>query len=343
MDPMSRTVSILINNYNYGRFLRQAIDSTLAQTYPKIEVVVVDDGSTDESRKIILSYGDKIRPVFKENGGQASAFNAGFAATDGGIVMFLDADDYYATHAVERIVAEWNEETRILHHRLREVDAVGNELGWNPVIEVPLDAGDVVPVLLKKGIYEAPPTTGLVYRRDILQKILPMPEVEFRICADTYLSVAAAFCAPVTVLDETMAYYRVHAGNAHRETGPRRHWQRRKLEVAQRNNDTRYALIKKLAAEHGFPVPDSDQWIASAQLFERLLLLRSSPPYETKLGKVVALILRKVWSERALPLSSRLRVTVLSVLVWLAPRASLRRIYPHIFDGGTGADQAPFS
>ncbi len=72
-------VSILINNYNYGRFLSKAIDSALNQEYQNIEVIVVDDGSTDDSRKIIESYGERIKPVLKENGGQASAFNAGFS------------------------------------------------------------------------------------------------------------------------------------------------------------------------------------------------------------------------------------------------------------------------
>jgi glycosyltransferase involved in cell wall biosynthesis len=64
-------VSILINNYNYGRFLQEAIDSALNQTYSPTEVIVVDDGSTDNSREIIASYGNKIIPVLKENGGQA--------------------------------------------------------------------------------------------------------------------------------------------------------------------------------------------------------------------------------------------------------------------------------
>ena len=62
--------SVIVTSYNYGRFLRTAIDSALAQTYPA-EVIVVDDGSTDESRQIIESYGSRIVSLFKSNGGRA--------------------------------------------------------------------------------------------------------------------------------------------------------------------------------------------------------------------------------------------------------------------------------
>ena len=74
-------VSIIINNYNYGRFLDEAISSALNQTYPHIEVVVVDDGSTDDSRQLIANYEDHIVSVLKENRGMSSACNAGFAAS----------------------------------------------------------------------------------------------------------------------------------------------------------------------------------------------------------------------------------------------------------------------
>jgi glycosyltransferase involved in cell wall biosynthesis len=67
-------VSVIINNYNYGRFLGEAIDSVLNQTYQRTETIVVDDGSTDNSREIIAGYGDRIIPVLKANGGQNSGF-----------------------------------------------------------------------------------------------------------------------------------------------------------------------------------------------------------------------------------------------------------------------------
>ena len=87
--------SILVNNYNYGRYLRQCIDSACAQTYRDIEIIVVDDGSTDNSQEIIASYGSEIVPLFKENGGQASCLDAGFSRSCGDVIFFLDSDDEF--------------------------------------------------------------------------------------------------------------------------------------------------------------------------------------------------------------------------------------------------------
>src|SRR5260370_20477576 len=109
--PSTRTelalVSIIIPNYNYGRYLRIAIDSALAQTYVPVEVMVVDDGSTDNSRAVIESYSDRITPIVKANGGHGSALNAGYAASRGEIVIFLDADDELMPDAVEEVVKAW--------------------------------------------------------------------------------------------------------------------------------------------------------------------------------------------------------------------------------------------
>ena len=86
-------VSIVINNYNYARYLGDAIDSALAQTWHPLEVIVVDDGSTDDSWSVIQRYGERVRAMRQPNGGQGAAYNAGFAASRGEWVLFLDADD----------------------------------------------------------------------------------------------------------------------------------------------------------------------------------------------------------------------------------------------------------
>ncbi|MEL6334977.1 MAG: glycosyltransferase, partial [Cyanobacteria bacterium J06626_26] len=94
MKP-SILVSVIISNYNYGRFITEAIESVLNQRYSNVELIVVDDGSTDNSRDIIQSYSHRLISVFQANSGQGAAFNAGLAQASGDIICFLDADDYY--------------------------------------------------------------------------------------------------------------------------------------------------------------------------------------------------------------------------------------------------------
>src|SRR5215831_18420961 len=121
----AQLVSILINNYNYAQFLREAIESALSQTYSHVEIIVVDDGSTDESAEIISSYGSRVTAVYKENGGQTSAFNAGVAASRGDILCFLDSDDYFYAEKIARIVELFGaldmSKALMVHHRLKIV------------------------------------------------------------------------------------------------------------------------------------------------------------------------------------------------------------------------------
>src|SRR5882757_4359162 len=98
-------VTALIDTYNYGRFVEEAIDSVLAQDYPndRLEILVVDDGSTDDTAERVRKYGSRIRYIHKPNGGQASAFNFGFERARGDIIAFLDADDYWLPGKLSRV------------------------------------------------------------------------------------------------------------------------------------------------------------------------------------------------------------------------------------------------
>src|SRR6266404_3476760 len=112
----SNLASIIINNYNYARFLREAVDSALNQTYRNTEVIVVDDGSTDGSREIIASYSHRIIPLLKRNGGQNSALNAGFSLSRGDVVLFLDSDDVLFPTAVKVAVDAFSEQDVVKVH-----------------------------------------------------------------------------------------------------------------------------------------------------------------------------------------------------------------------------------
>ncbi len=207
--------SILINNYNYGRFLRGAIDSALNQTYPNTEVIVVDDGSTDESREIIATYGKRIIPILKENGGQASAFNAGFAASKGEWIHFLDSDDLLLANKVERVselVAE-GPALGLIAHNLDYCTGEGMPLDYHPpLIRERRFVDNRQGSLRGHRIKTLPATSGLCIRRDILQRVLPMPE-EIRITADNYLKLAVPSLAPALLVPEILATQRIHGRN----------------------------------------------------------------------------------------------------------------------------------
>ena len=98
---VSIIIPVIIPVYNGSNFMREAIDSALAQTYPNIEILVVNDGSTDNTREIALSYGDKIRYFEKENGGVATALNLAIREMKGEYFSWLSHDDWYTPDKVE--------------------------------------------------------------------------------------------------------------------------------------------------------------------------------------------------------------------------------------------------
>jgi glycosyltransferase involved in cell wall biosynthesis len=100
-------ITVLIDTYNHERFIEEAIGSLLEQDFPaaEMEILVVDDGSTDRTPEIARKFEPRVRLVRKENGGQASAFNAGTPEARGEIVAFLDGDDWWAREKLSRVVA----------------------------------------------------------------------------------------------------------------------------------------------------------------------------------------------------------------------------------------------
>ena len=208
--------SIVISSYNYARFLPQCIESALSQTHRDVEVIVVDDGSSDDSPDVIARYGDRVVAIIKQNGGQASAFNAGFARSRGEIVLFLDSDDVLLPAAVARAVEcfrQSSDSVRV-HWPMYLIDENGARTGEVMPSE-PLPDGDLRDdVILNGPRYDAvSPTTGNAWSRRFLQQVLPMPEPEFRISPDLYLFALSPVYGPMRRIGEPQACYRAHGEN----------------------------------------------------------------------------------------------------------------------------------
>ena len=105
---MKPYVSALIDTYNHGRFIEDAVESVLAQDFPasEMEILVVDDGSTDDTAEQVRKFGSRVRYLYKSNGGQASAFNFGIPQTQGEIVAFLDGDAQRLGHLLALLAPE---------------------------------------------------------------------------------------------------------------------------------------------------------------------------------------------------------------------------------------------
>ena len=206
-------VSIIINNYNYDRFLPEAINSAINQTYPHTEIIVVDDGSTDNSRDIIAGYGQRIIPIFQENGKQAAALNSGFASSQGDIILFLDSDDCLLPTAVEQVVEAWKPGVGKVHYRLQVVDTEKQPLGYYiPTTEAKLSSGEVWRHLLQTSGYTSTPMSGNAYSRTALTNVFPIPD-DYKTTADDYLMISTPFYGQVVGIEEALGLYRIHNSN----------------------------------------------------------------------------------------------------------------------------------
>lgn len=205
-------VTILIDSYNYRDYVGQAIESALGQTYPDVEVIVADDGSTDGSQEVIRRYEPRIQAVYKSNGGQASAFNAGWKLATGDIVFLLDCDDALKPDAAAKAAAAWRPEFSKLHFPLEVCNAKLQTTGAI-VPRAPLAQGNLRDAVLEEGVYISPPTSGNVFSRRFLEAVLPMPEPQWVQAADAYLISIAALHGEIGALSEPLGYYRMHAAS----------------------------------------------------------------------------------------------------------------------------------
>jgi glycosyltransferase involved in cell wall biosynthesis len=213
-------VSIIIINHNYEAFLAEAIESAVAQTYSGIEIIVVDDGSTDNSRTIIEKYANRIQVVLKPNGGQASALNAGFKESHGDIIVLLDADDYLMPGAIQHLIERADSGAFVkIHWPLLQVDESGKQSG-KKVPEGKLAEGNLREQLIQYGPAhcggppESPPTSGNAWSRKFLENVLPVPEeVFFKGGIDQYLFTLVPLFGDILSIKDPQGYYRVHGEN----------------------------------------------------------------------------------------------------------------------------------
>lgn len=204
-------ISVVVCNYNYERYVRQTIDSVLQQSYPPLEVIVVDDGSTDGSLDIIRQYEPRgVKVMAQANGGQISAYNAGFEQTQGDVVLFLDSDDALKPEALADIARQFAAGVAKVHFRLEIIGPNGEQVG--ATIPHELAQGDVATAFLRHGVpHASPPASGNAYRRSVLTKIFPLPtDEQDRHGADFFCIFGSTLFGTVAACERTLGLYRIH-------------------------------------------------------------------------------------------------------------------------------------
>ncbi|HEY1854921.1 MAG TPA: glycosyltransferase family 2 protein [Solirubrobacterales bacterium] len=270
-------VDVVIDNFNYGRFLAAAIESALAQTHPVTRVIAVDDGSTDHSLEVLRGYADRVEVVLKENGGQASALNAGFERCRGDVVIFLDADDLLHPEAVARAAAALAAAPSAAKAQLRMevVDAEGRPTGeLKPPPRLPMPSGD-----LRRAELAYPfdlawlPTSANAFRTEQLRAIMPIPTDGYRVGADWYLIHLSTLLGGVATVEEVSCAYRVHGDNNYEP-------QAAELDLDHVRETIGYGATtgaELLALAAGLGLPHPEEILSVADLGQRLISLRLDP------------------------------------------------------------------
>lgn len=320
-------VSIVIRNFNYEEYVGDAVDSALAQTYPHVEVVVVDDGSTDGSRRILRTYGDRIRLVTQANGGEGAAANAGFAHARGDIVIFLDSDDVLMPDCAARAVDEMKPGVTRVHWWMYLIDA-GGRLTGHVQPPSPVPRWSFEESMRRFGCIMDVGQSFNAYRRAAIEPAFPLDTEGWMRAPDVYLNAVSAAAGETAFIDAPLGGYRVHARNLSLINS---------LDVAKNHYSLRIIpqLHKELIALLG---PDRTKEIGlSLPLVHwrnRLASYRLSPgnhPYPNDsraelVARNIELIRKRIWT--SLPRQAVLVAGTLA-LAYL-PRAVLRLVYPRM-------------
>ncbi len=205
-EAITGLISVIMPCFNGEKYLREAIESVRQQTYPHVELIVVDDGSTDGSKDILRAYGEKITVLEQENQGPYPARNLGIEASHGEFVAFLDADDYWRADCLE-----------LLHKALADSDAAVAYCGWQnvglaggrgaPYIPPDYEAGDKAEQFLRAA---APwPIHAALVRRSVLEEVDGF-DLQWPTCMDYDLWLRIGFSRPIARVEEVLAFYRHH-------------------------------------------------------------------------------------------------------------------------------------
>jgi GT2 family glycosyltransferase len=238
-------VTALIDTYNHERFVERAITSVIEQDFPssEVEILVVDDGSTDATPAIVKRFAPRVTYIRKDNGGQASAFNVGIPRARSEIIAFLDGDDWWQSDKLSKVVAafENNPQAGVVGHGIFEIeDATGSGSALSPQQPGYFDLRSDEGAQKFRDFMCFFGTSRVAIRRSLLEMVLPIPEA-LVIEADEFMAAVAIAHGGAYLLAEPLTYYRLHDQNQYQFRAGDRSRMRRKMNALA-------ALVQELPA-----------------------------------------------------------------------------------------------
>ncbi len=275
--PARPSVSVLITSYNYGRFLAQAINSVLSQSWPEVEVVVSDDGSSDNSCEVadgFIRRGQPVKLLRGSHQGMAGCLNAAFQASHGEIICFLDADDYFLPGKIESLVKAFRADpgAGFAIHRARMIDPQGRPRGLYPLMRALPSGNRAAATLENAGVLMGlPPTSNLVLRREIAERIFPLP-ADFTGYAEQVIHRLAPLMTSICAIDQPLSVWRLHGSNDGNSARVAPERLERELNFMLRLWSQQQNYLSTLGSEFSKQLPPLD--VSALHLRMRYMLLR---------------------------------------------------------------------
>ncbi len=209
-------VSGIIATYNRAAFIAQAVDSVLGQTYQNVELIVVDDGSTDNTREVLAGYGGRLRYIYQDQRGRSLARNTGIRSASGDYIAFLDSDDIWLPQKLEKqlSVLESNPSLGLVHCLTEVIDEQGRRLEkettkWRALYEMALRRGYTYEAMSLECVMYL---SSVMVRRECFDSVglfdASIPAFEDW---DWYLRFALQY--EVAIVTEPLVLFRVHRAN----------------------------------------------------------------------------------------------------------------------------------
>lgn len=275
MSTVSPLISVIVPCYNYERYVAEAIESVLGQDYPNLEIIAINDGSTDASLAILESYKPRITVIDQPNSGHVAAINRAFTASHGSLIYFLDADDRLEPGALQKVAEASAPGIAKIQFDLKILDAESRDLGrrfchLNPSY----DQRRVRRLFDRFSTYRWPVTAGNVYTRDFLEQVFPLEITEG---PDGFLNTIAPLYGEIAVIPEALAAYRMHGENRWTTRGGDE--SRLPARIARRRKE--HAILAEHAARRNVPLSEADPLDHELPFINyRLMAKRLGFPYD---------------------------------------------------------------